>query len=365
MLFFKGGFLMKSFKLFTCVLNAALFSALLPIQPSFAQVSDLNIKQGKVFEHKESGIVFPAIIGGHERRSGKSYHQDGLNISMQYNPLDESEFLSLYVYRASSGVVPIWFDRAYDAILNRPSFGVASAVASPESFTPPKQTVASGLQTLFELSNGPYKATGLMLFQHGEWYIKVRATSKSRSPDELKKWMSTALEDVKFPKSDMVTPAAEPIKECEKDIVVSDNAKPLANNQESAMMDSVIAGLMGATDNLPTKDTAAVTWCRDKGFGGSAYRANNSLNSYLFAVGDSGNAIKAGMSIMGMEMEKDGKAASPKYYVSLVLMDKVVNYAPRDALPSPTLLFDIVNKEPSISTSTTWGKNRAILINQK
>jgi hypothetical protein len=356
---------MKRFNLFAYALNAVLLSVLLPIKPSLAQVADLNIKQGKTFEHKESGITFPAILGGYERLSAKTYHQNGLNISVQHNPVDESEFLTFYVYRASSGSVPIWFDRAYDAILKRPSNGVASAVASPESFTPPEQKVATGLQSFFELSSSIYKTTGLMLFQHGEWYVKVRATSKTRSPEDLKKWMSSAVSEIKLPKTDVIIPAAEPIKLCTTDIIVSENAKPVVSTKEAAMMDSVISGIIGAADNLPSKDAQPTTWCRDKGFEGSAYRADNITNSYLFALGDSGNAIKAGLDPMAMliEKEKDGKPSVPKYFVSLILMDKVVNYAPRDALPSPALLFDIVNKEPSISSNTTWGKNRAVIIN--
>lgn len=340
--------------------------------PAFAQ-QPLPLKPDKAWKHAHSGITVPATLAGTPRAGGMAYAPDDLDVGLSFAVGDAVESLTIYVFRNTNGSVPVWFAQAQWGIENRDTFGHPAIVAAPRAFVPPGQTVASGLKAIYEPKRGNYRSTGAVLLPVGEWYVKIRASSQTRSPAELDAWIDAALAEIGWPRDIAAAAPALPVTTCADPLRFETEAADAAGGDLSAetlglALISAAAGDVPAKPK-PTAPVPAVQWCRDRQLDGNiaTYRPDDSDAGYLLAYGDNGNAIWAGPSPMNVAMEeiaaKKGEKAPLRYSVTLHTAAQDVNFTLQDRLPSPERAIAILNANRRTSTVTTWGKNRQVQIN--
>ena len=340
--------------------------------PASAQ-QPLPLKTGKAWKHKHSGIAVPATLGGAPRDRGMAYAADELDVGLSYTVGDAVESLTFYIFRNTNGAVPVWFAQAQWGIENRNAFGRPAITIGPQPFVPPGQSAASGLKAVYEPKSGPYRSSGVMMLPVGGWYVKLRASSQTRSPAELAQWMDAALAEVQWPRKIPAAPDAAPVTDCAAPLAFPVAAADAPKNGGADLMSGLL-GMATAQSKAKTKPTpestaalAAVRWCRDPDIGGNAavYRQNADTENYLLAMGDNGNGIwvgpDPGAKLIAMT-EKDAPA-SPRYSITLVTAAQNVGFVAQDRLPSPQRVIEIIKANRRVTAVPTWGKSKSISVN--
>lgn len=334
----------------------------------------LKLKDGKVWKHKHSGIVVPAALGGIARTGGVMFVADDLDVSVAFDTEGTAEALTVYIFRNTNGAVPVWFAQAQWGIENRPVYGKPTLHLAPQPFVPAGQSSASGLKAVYAPQGGPYRSTGVMLLPVGEWYVKLRASSQSRTPDELAAWMDAAMGEVAWPKNIAAAPVAAPVTACPAPLTFPVAAQDAPKNGGADLMTGLL-GLMVAdgTAKQTTEAQAAeatVRWCRDAQLAGNqaAYRRNEAADSYLLAVGDNGNGIwvepdAAATILDSAETNKGNDKAPTRFAILLSMAAQRISFVAQDRLPSPERVIEIVNAGRSVTTVPTWGKKNNVQIN--
>ncbi|WP_194954124.1 hypothetical protein [Sphingopyxis solisilvae] len=359
---------MASYWMNACFLAAALTL----VAGSTAAQEPLKVKPGKVWKHQHSGISVPATLAGNARTSATSFAADDLDVGLQFDTPGSAEAMSVYFYRKTNGAVPVWFAQAQWAIENRDTFGNPAIVLAPEAFIPPGQKVASGLRAIYEPKHGNYRSTGVMLLPIGNWYVKIRTSSQTRSPAELARWMDAALAEIAWPRNIAPAEAASPAVPCAKPLQFQGKSADASGSDLTAEALGVALMSAAAGDDSIKKEPATTPigqWCRDRQLEGNiaVYRPGGSETSYLLAYGDNGNGIWVGPSPMKVAMDeiasKNGTKASLRYNVTLHTATQDINFLLQDRLPSPERVIEILNANNRASTVGTWGKNRQVQIN--
>lgn len=337
-----------------------IFSALaLAASPVWAQ-GELAVTAGKPWTHAHSGITVPAKLGGNPLTRARTFAPQELDVSLSFEPDTARDFLSFYIFRNTNGGVPVWMAQAQWSIENRGAFAGAKLAAPPEPFTPPGQAVASGLRAVYATPDATgYKSTGVALLPLGDWYVKLRATSRDKSPAELAQAMDGWLKEIGWPKNAPAASAALPLIPCAEPLVFKGTAKDAKGDMmKGALAGALVSAAAGERKGAPEQ----IQWCRDSALDGNkaAYRPDAANNAYLLAVGDNGNGVWVAPSIAGA-VDSDGKTAS--YGVTLKMAAEDLIFVAQDRLPSPARTMEIVNAGEVTSSVTTWGKKRDIRIN--
>lgn len=352
------------------ILLAAFVATGIAAAPAAAQ-QPLPLKDGKAWKHKHSGIVVPATLGGAARERGMAYAADDLDVGLSYSVGDAVESMSFYVFRKTNGAVPVWFAQAQWGIENRGTFGHPAIAMAPQAFVPPNQSTASGLKAVYAPKGGAYRSTGVAMLQVGDWYVKLRASSQTRSPAELSQWMDAALAEIQWPRKIPLAPEAAPIGDCAAPLSFPVAAKDAPKNSGADMMSGLLNMAAAQSKAKSTPETtaalAAARWCRDPDLGGNTrvYRQNADTENYLLAVGDNGNGIWVGPDPGAklIAMTETGKPAEPRYAITAVTATQNIGFAAQDRLPSPQRVMEIVAANRRVTAVQTWGKNKTISIN--
>lgn len=343
-------------------------AAFLAVAPAAAQQA-LPLKAGQAWKHKPSGIVIPPALAGTPRTTGAAYAPDDLDVGLSFAVGDAAESLTFYIFRNTNGAVPVWFAQAQWGIENRGAFGRPSLAVAPTAFVPPGQTSASGLKAIYAPESGGYRSTGVMLLPVGQWYVKVRASSQTRSPAELGAWMDAALGEIGWPKRTVDGPVATPVVDCPVPLAFPVAAKDAPRDGDAALAAGMLNAATAQSRARPTAKSAAAlsaaSWCRDAAVGGNAtaYRQNADTETYLLAAGDNGNGIWVGPDPGAKLLALAGKgapAAAPRFAITLVTAAQNIAFAVQDRLPSPQRVVEIVNANRRITTVSTWGRKRRI-----
>ena len=333
----------------------------------------LPLKAGKAWKHKHSGIALPATLGDAPRERGMAYAADDLDVGLSYTVGNAAESLTFYIFRNTNGAVPVWFAQAQWGIENRNTFGRPAVVLGPQAFVPPGQSSASGLKAVYEPKSGPYRSSGVMMLPVGGWYVKLRASSQTRSPAELAQWMDAALAEVQWPRKIPASPDAAPVTDCPAPLTFPVAAQDAAKNGGADLMSGLLgmATAQSRTKARPTPESAkalaAVRWCRDPDIGGNAglYRQNSDTENYLLAMGDNGNGIWVGPDPGAklIAMTEKGTPAAPRYSITLMTAAQNIGFVTQDRLPSPQRVIEIVKANRRVTTVPTWGKSKSIGVN--
>ncbi|WP_144036726.1 hypothetical protein [Sphingopyxis witflariensis] len=344
----------SDFGLYSVALLALSFAA-----PASAQ-GELVVETGKPWTHRHSGITVPATLGGNTLTQARTYAPQELDLSLSFEPDDARDFLSFYIFRNTNGGVPVWMAQAQWSIENRGIFQGATLAVAPQAFTPPGQTNAVGLKTVYATPDASsYKSTGIALLPFGEWYVKLRVTSRDKSPAELAQAMEGWLKEIRWPENPVSIPAALPVTPCQKTLAFGKSSKDAPVDMTNSLATAMISAVAGEGKRKQEQ----VQWCRDSGLDGSktVYRPDAAQDSYLLAIGDNGNGVWVAPSVGNVL--NPGQGGGPRFDVTLHMAAVDIHFVSQNRLPSPQRAMEIVDAGRAASTVTTWGEKRTIEIN--
>jgi hypothetical protein len=330
----------------------------------------LKVKSGKPYLHKHSGLSVPVNLGGMQRTGTQVYFKNELDVSVQYENDSASEAVTVYIFRNTNGNIPIWFDRAREHIEKRPNFGTAVMLTEPIAFAIAGQKNASSMRVVFALTDSAYKSSGLALIPVGEFYVKVRVTSSTRTPQELENWLSQVITEIKWPDATTPHPLAVATKPCQTALSFEGAPNRIVQKTANILFEGIMNAASSTINESEENLQTPAPYCRDPYdiFPAGVYRRDNATNAYLLALSDSGLAIDVRPDATTTLMSQ-GEKVDPKndgvsqdtpipYGINLKIQDKILTYDPRDRLPDPDQLLQIVNSEEPNITASTWGKEK-------
>ncbi len=319
------------------------------------------------YRFKHSGLTIPATLEDMPRKAIDQFGTDELDVFANFER--GSDGITIYVYRNVSGAVPIWFDRASASVeTRRDMYGTATASGPAIAFTPPGQSVASGLMGTWSVTKPPYRGTGLALMPMGDWLVKVRYSSATLDGAGIAARLPAILAALTWPTGLAAAAPAKPVADCATPLSFPKKAKVI-RDEKSNMMSGLLGGMLqsiaaqkkaGEVASADAAATKPATWCRDPGASpiGAVYRADASPDSYLLAFSDAGRGAWVAPDMSGLLL---GKKGGTRWSVALVDMGETSNFPSLTALPRPTEVLALV-QQPAISSTRTWG-DRTISIN--
>lgn len=332
-------------------------STMLLASPALARQEPTPIaaREGQAYKHKHSGFSFPPTLIGLKRVQGREVVAPQLDLMFNYRAADDSEEVSVYVYRLTTGSVPLWFDVSRRVVETRKETGIKTAWGAPTAFTPPGQANASALQLGWTITGSDLRSTSLTLIPMGDWLVKIRHSSAAREVASLQRRTNEIVAALDWPKRIAAAPDAAAIPDCAESLALSGEAKPVANNGANTLIEAMLAQMTGNPDSRkkPRDATSAtpITWCADRAAQGGLYRPTGTRDRYLQSLSDSGIALWTQPSAASTLMaDKD----DPTWSVSLFTAGRTFNFAARDRLPLPGQA-DAILKERPTSSAATWG----------
>ncbi|MDY7096793.1 MAG: hypothetical protein SXU28_01520 [Pseudomonadota bacterium] len=354
-----------------CAIALAAAPLVLPVDAVSAQ-QRMTLEEGADYVHPHSGITVPATLGGIPRTAATAFAPNDLNLGISFDTQGSAEALSVYIYRVTQGSVPVWFAQAQRAIELRPAYANPRLAFSVASFTPNGQPNASGLRAVYDTEGSQFTSTGVAMFALNGWYVKIRASSVTQSAEELRDWMDEAIAELTMPAG--TTPEASPVEPCPNQLTFpKKKSKDVKKNKgENSAFASLIGSLVaqaaaaqkegGETDpDAPAPEP--VIYCKDRevAAGRILYRADASEDSYLFALSDSGVEMTVAPDTLGFILS-EGKAEKPNYAVKLHLADRDISYRLQDRMPRPERVMQLLDKNQTVGSTSTWGDNSTITI---
>ncbi|MBV7258346.1 hypothetical protein [Erythrobacter crassostreae] len=314
--------------------------------------------------HPHSEIVVPTTLGGLPRTGAVEYAPDFLNLGFSFRV--EGEELSIYIYRDTNGGVPVWFEQARIGIESREALGKPQLPYLIEPYSWPGAEVWQGQRGIYATPNSEVvKSTGLVLFSVNGWFVKLRASSRTRSPEELGIWIDSAFAELAAPASSASQPAIIPVEDCEEKLVFKKKAEDAKVDGASSLISALLGGMVAekVQEQQESEEArAAVAWCRDSSLSATqvAYRANASTDSYLIALGDSGMGVSVAPDSGSALLSDAKKSKKQPFSITVITDDQRINFVPQNRLPSLERVLKIINENRRTSAVSTWGDNSTI-----
>ena len=312
-------------------------------QPGFAQ--ELQEPQS-VWEHELSGLRLAEQIGSFTRGESNYFDAEGYNIGIKFFDNEQGTWADVYVYRAGDPSVAMWGDRAMTAMLTGETRQfIKDGGVTRVAFTPPNGAgEQSGVRVVAEL-NGDISSTGLALYAHDGWLIKVRMTSYEHDGAALHAQMETLVNGLELPTATQQAPQFSAIRQCEDEIKYKRNARLV----QLDMMANILVPTMLSTAREKAAEEPRPTpnWCRDASSVReyAIYRNSQSDDSYTLALGDSGTSI----SVSRFDF---GELISPSRGFLVTQSNGVteVLYPPLTKLPRPAIVAGLQGNVSPISS---------------
>lgn len=332
------------------------------VAPAASAQQSIELGANEKYNHPHSGISVPPTLGGLPRTGIAGYAPDQLDVGMNFETPDRSQVLSFYIYRNTNGALPVWFAQAESVIASHPNYDDPEYSLTPRSFALPGSETESALMAIFEPGprNG-MRSTGVAMFAVGEWYVKVRASSAVRSSDALRVWIEGAIAELRLPEEEAV--AVSPVEDCEDELRFRGRSRDVRGDTADNVVNSLLGGLLQGLVEEQQAEAGPVIWCRDSQLevAQAVYRANESENSYLLALGDNGNGVLVGPQLRVEGISPDGENEDV-YSITLHRAAQDFMLVSQDRLPSPERVIDLLNNNRITSSRQTWGDDRAITV---
>lgn len=320
---------------------------------AFAQPTDISSELDQVWVHKHTGTGFPSKLGGFDRSKIRDLAEDQLDIVVSYKDPDQRGVLTLYLYRPVINDVPLWFETAKQSLMVGGLGKFVSELATDTVFTPPGQSSTAGMVVSYRLTGSSSKSTAIAMVPVNGWLLKVRYTSAEYDAQALANEIPKIVSAVETAKILEQAPQAVAIKLCTKKLKLKSKAKRFRPSLADALIGGVIISAAGEKGNDGDEPNETVTYCRDPGEYGqwTVFRANESKDSYIMPLGDSGRALSIYRNTLSGAISGDNRKRYTPVHMKLGQHDV---YADMNVLPVPETLLAAVNNQTLISSSTTW-----------
>jgi len=285
--------------------NAALAVAIAAGLPTAAHAEPerIAVDPGADWQHAPTGIRLPPTLNGLQRDRITSFLAGDNNIGSTYFSPSEDEILSIYIYRSGSYDVSMMMDATAQSIFANDRLGTVDTSAGLyANFGDAMIGEGSGLRTTYPVE-GPFRSTGLAMFQRGDWLIKLRMSSKTGDAATLDKRLALIAAGLPLSPAAGKAPPAYRIAPCE-----DARALPKARRRDLEMTDwllstTAISLLYDSSETAASFTPADAAGeqgrsilCRDASSqpGRMAYRHADSGEPYAIVFGDSGVVASVG-----------------------------------------------------------------------
>lgn len=308
------------------------------VAPLAAQDQAPAVRPAATWSHDRSGLTLPAVVAGFARGDSKQYDDDGYNIGIAFRDPDSGSWADLFIYRAAPASIAVWGDRAAAAMFANPMLGdVDLNTVKITRFTPPNGAGEKSGLKIVTPTKGDLTSSGLALYLHDGWLVKLRMSSKTLDAATLEAKMGDFIGALTLPAASRPTPAFAEIQNCAAPIKSGKKAKLVKLDVMGSLM---IGGILGVAHDkkLEEADTGEAdgrkdpVWCRDPAsqpqYG--VYRRVDDTEGYLIALGDTGTSLSVGSFDVGPLM-------TPSKGFLVTQSDGVTEqvYPPFDKLPTP------------------------------
>lgn len=257
---------------------------------AYAQPQQVEVDADQDWSHKWTGLTIPPRFEGFVRDQVTQYVPDELNVSVQLFDEDRETSVTVYIYRTAAPNVSIWSDRAVAALIAKPKLGTPiEGQFFKGRFTPLNNSgTDSGFHAVTPLEGADLKATGVSLFAHDDWIIKIRASSSKLGDTEITQLIGAMISGFDLGASEATYPPVKFIEPCEKDLKLATKLKL----QRFDLMGQIIFAPITEEISVARmgSDAAEKSWCRDRQSSTQVgiYRSGSGKDSYFAALGDSG-----------------------------------------------------------------------------
>ena len=271
-------------------------AALASGMPLAAQ-EQIAVEEGVVWTQQFSGFPFPPAIAGFTRTEVVQYDKEGFNISATMQDSATGTTATLYVYRAGVPDLPIWADRAATSMLSSKAYGSFNFdQAMAGSFALPGMESATGYRIAAPVSGSESTSTGVTIHITNGWLVKLRMTSRSLDVSALDRRMMDVLAGLQGPPATEPAVPFRPIDDCSEKLEIKRDAKLVRLDMMGViLLGAAISAGREEQQEKKADPSGPTVWCRDEvGDGFAVYRADQSDEGYLVALGDSGITASVG-----------------------------------------------------------------------
>ena len=341
---------------------AALVSSLVPTAAA-ADVTQIKVDPQKEFKHRPSGIVLAASAAGIPRSKVEEFDDKQLDFAAEFRTAEDKEVTTVYIFRDVTGDVPLWFDRIEHMVEARDVFAKPTIAIPPAPFIPAGQSSARGLRVVYAPGGPPWKSSAAALTIAGDWYVAVRASSQTLSPDQMLSRIEQTFAALKWPREKAAAPNAYVVAACPNALLQSADAEPIEDDG-SMTLASALSGNVGETLKA-VGEIKTPHWCRDpyKITGAGVYRPDGANDRYFVAFQDAGRGIMVQPhGLAGILAGAKGDAPLT-YMVELVEIARRVGFGSFQTMPNVAQALKLPDSGTGKYSVTTWGKGSNIEIN--
>lgn len=345
---------------------AAIITALSAAHSSYAQTQPTRIEASarKSWTHKPTKIGLPPTIGTFAR--GDVMDLSGgplLDVSVAYVDPVSRTHVNVYLYHAAVPSTALWFDVAATMIATNSKFGEPQHQGDPIVFTLPGSPIASGLRQSFTITKIG-RSSGVALVAIGEWVVKLRMTSPNLDPAQLDAAITQFMDSLGWPKRLPSLGTVTPLKRCSQPLAFGQRAAKMEANDAAVLLGAMRGSLAREARKKGDVPTSPALCIHGERISGRlpVYQKEGGEGGYLIPLGDSGELLDIGKDslagiLLGEAAQDDG--ATP-WSVTVMKLDKWVQYPSYDAMPPPTQAVEIVQSENPLSTTSVYGKGNMI-----
>lgn len=341
---------------------------LLTVVPAHASAQEAQAPVSSSWSHDLSGLVLPASLAGLTRGESRQFDDNGNNVTVSFHEEASGTVADLYVYRAAPASVQIWADRAASSMFANSKLGnVDVAAVKVFVFTPPNGAGEnSGLQVIAPVK-GELTASGLAIYAHDGWLVKLRMSSSSLDAASLEARMAEFVAGMKLPVAVRPAPQLVDIADCQTPLKSDKNAKLVRLDMMGTIL---LGGVIGVANDKRTEKSESraadlavdPAWCRDAASRSEygVYRRGNEDDAYLVAVSDSGTSLTIGRyNMAGLMKPSRGFLVTQSDGVTELV------YPPFDRMPQPEQVIGLpgnVSPVSSVSLSPVDGKRKQTIM---
>lgn len=320
---------------------------------AFAQPTDISSEPDQIWIHKHTGTGFPAKLDRFDRSIIRDLTEDQLDVVISYTDPNKQGALTLYMYRPAINDIPLWFETAKQSLMNGRMGQFVPEIVTDTAFTPPGQSSMTAMVVSYRLTGSGYKSTAIAMVPVNGWLLKIRYTSAEYDAQALVNEIPKIVAAVETGEIRQQARQAVAVKPCAKKLKLKSKAKRFRPSLVDALIGGVITSAAGEQGSDGDEPAETVIYCRDPGDYGqwTVFRANESKDSYILPLGDSGRALSVYRNTLSGAISGDNRKRYTPVHMKLGQHNI---YADINVLPVPETLLAAVNKQTLISSSTTW-----------